>query len=156
MVSDNNDPLAGVPAVDHSDWVKCEAGYYRKGLENIWERKLLEHIAWERQQRAAVEADAAAMREVMSAILESYWGNAGLAAKLGINESVPLWVQQMQSALSGSAGAALLAERDALRSRVERLRRALKQAASADHGGEGWAVGGYNLEPGDLEEGDQA
>lgn len=95
-MSDHNDPLAGVPAVDWSSCFDAWWEVYHESPPHVvgdLPATTLEHIQWERQQN------------------------------------------------------------DALRARVERLRRAFKQAASADHGGEGWAVGGYGLEPGDLEEG---
>lgn len=163
-MTNDNDPLAGVPAVDHSvhlrRWsagVSGRPGAFAKRCDCDSCLKV-EHIAWERQQRAAaeadaksalamteiavsrstelmreletanlrlraLEADAAAMRAAIELALGEYWLRRNLFYRSGFDElPTTLGVEALQSSLSGSAGAALLAECDALRARVERLR----------------------------------
>lgn len=143
----NNDPLAGVPAVEHSDRLSLWTQQYHAEVDP--QNLLLEHIQWERQQRAAVEADAAAMRDCLSWLLGCEWLARAAFVQSGVTDWDSVVLDRLQSALSGEAGAALLAECDELAARVERLRAVVRVGvgnASVDEIKQAMA-----LEPGDLE-----
>lgn len=141
----NNDPLAGVPAEleaysrGQGHWTWPTLHSLVLGCNRLLER--------ERQQLAAVEADAAAMREAIGLYLKDFANGVHFLCRSGADYlPTTLGVEALQSALSGEAGAALLAERDSLRARVERLRRAFLLEVPNVNDAER-----KHLEPGDLE-----
>ena len=123
-MSEHN-PLAGVPAVEHSGLIAEFVTLEKRNELKPVGGALLEHIAWQQQQLAEANAQAAAMREAL------------------------------QDALSTTAGRDLLNRLQTAEARVERLRAVAKATAALDGldelSDETFAIRALQaLQPGDL------
>jgi hypothetical protein len=109
--------------VESSDaWLEdCAFNYRQANLPDV-AYTLVEQLAWERQQRQAVEAQAAAMREAIGVELNVRWRGAAGAAGCGLPYLVSARCAALQDAISGDAGRELLERLRLAEHRVERLR----------------------------------